>query len=74
MDTAEKYTDPNKIFAVRDTFPGTFENLPEDVQENLDYILFGLESVVRHLPDPDLNDKAPAFSASIGKSPRSVLR
>lgn len=45
--------DPDVIYAVLDTFPQNFEKLPEDVQENLDYILFGLESVVRHLPDPD---------------------
>ncbi len=45
--------DGDVILAVLDEHPGQFENLPEDVQENLDYILFGLESVVRHLPDPD---------------------
>ena len=45
--------DADVIRAVLDAFPQAFENLPEDVQENLDYILFGLESVVRHLPDPE---------------------
>ena len=45
--------DGDVIRAVLDEHPGQFENLPEDVQENLDYILFGLESVVRHLPNPD---------------------
>jgi hypothetical protein len=45
--------DKDVIFAVLEAHPGQFENLPEDVQENLDYILFGLESVVRHLPDPE---------------------
>ncbi len=45
--------DGDVIRAVLDAHPGQFENLPEDVQENLDYILFGLESVVRHLPDPE---------------------
>ncbi|MBO4770847.1 MAG: DUF4116 domain-containing protein [Clostridia bacterium] len=45
--------DPDVIRAVLDAFPGQFENLPEDVQEDLDVILFGLESVVKHLPDPD---------------------
>ena len=45
--------DPDVVYAVLDTFPKSFEKLPEDVQENLDYIIFGLESVVRHLPDPD---------------------
>ena len=45
--------DADVIFAVLKAHPGQFENLPEDVQENLDYILFGLESIVRHLPDPE---------------------
>ena len=45
--------DGDVIRAVLDEHPGQFENLPEDVQENLDYILFGLESVVRNLPDPE---------------------
>ncbi len=45
--------DKDVIYAVLEAHPGQFENLPEDVQENLDYILFGLESVVRHLPDPE---------------------
>ena len=45
--------DADVIRTVLDEHPGQFENLPEDVQENLDYILFGLESVVRHLPNPD---------------------
>ena len=45
--------DGDVIRAVLDAHPGQFENLPEDVQENLDYILFGLESVVKHLPDPE---------------------
>ena len=45
--------DPDVIYAILDTFPQSFERLPEDVQENLNYILFGLESVVGHLPDPD---------------------
>ncbi len=45
--------DADVIRAVLDEHPGQFENLPEDVQENLDYILFGLESVVKHLPDPE---------------------
>ena len=44
--------DDEVIRAVLDAHPGQFENLPEDVQEDLDYILFGLESVVKHLPDP----------------------
>ena len=45
--------DKDVILAVLEAYPGQFENLPEDVQENLDYILFGLESVARHLPDPE---------------------
>ena len=45
--------DDEVIRAVLDAHPGQFENLPEDVQEDLDYILFGLESVVKHLPDPE---------------------
>ena len=45
--------DGDVIRAVLDEHPGQFENLPDDVQENLDYILFGLESVVKHLPDPE---------------------
>ena len=45
--------DGDVIRAVLDAYPGQFENLPEDVQEDLDYILFGLESVVRNLPDPE---------------------
>ena len=45
--------DGDVIRAVLDAHPGQFENLPEDVQENLDYILFGLESVVKNSPDPD---------------------
>jgi hypothetical protein len=45
--------DGDVIRAVLDAHPGQFENLPEDVQEDLDHILFGLESVVRHLPDPE---------------------
>ena len=45
--------DNDVIRAVLDLYPGQFENLPEDVQEDLDYILFGLESVVKHLPDPE---------------------
>ena len=45
--------DGDVIRAVLDAHPGQFENLPEDVQEDLDYILFGLESVVKHLPDPE---------------------
>ena len=45
--------DSDVIRAVLDTFPSAFERLPDDVQENLDHILFGLESVVRHLPDPE---------------------
>ncbi len=45
--------DGDVIRAVLNAHPGQFENLPDDVQENLDYILYGLESVVRHLPDPD---------------------
>ncbi len=45
--------DADVIRAVLDEHPGQFENLPEDVQEELDYILFGLESVVKHLPDPE---------------------
>ena len=45
--------DADVIRTVLDEHPGQFENLPEDVQENLDYILFGLESVVRNLPDPE---------------------
>ncbi|MBR3382246.1 MAG: DUF4116 domain-containing protein [Clostridia bacterium] len=45
--------DGDVIRAVLDTYPGQFENLPEDVQEDLDHILFGLESVVRNLPDPE---------------------
>lgn len=45
--------DPEVIRTVLDTFPGQFENLPEDVQDNLEYALFGLESVVKHLPDPE---------------------
>ncbi len=45
--------DNDVILAVLDAHPGQFENLPEDVQENLDFILFGLESVVKHLPDPE---------------------
>ena len=45
--------DGDVIRAVLDAYPGQFENLPEDVQEDLDHILFGLESVVRNLPDPE---------------------
>ena len=45
--------DGDVIHAVLDACPGQFENLPEDVQEDLDFILFGLESVVRNLPDPE---------------------
>ena len=45
--------DGDVIRAVLDAHPGQFENLPEDVQEDLDFILFGLESVVKHLPDPE---------------------
>ncbi|MBR6198768.1 MAG: DUF4116 domain-containing protein [Spirochaetales bacterium] len=45
--------DGDVIRTVLDAYPGQFENLPDDVQEDLDYILFGLESVVRHLPDPN---------------------
>jgi hypothetical protein len=45
--------DDEVIRAVLDAHPGQFENLPEDVQEDLGYILFGLESVVKHLPDPE---------------------
>ena len=45
--------DGDVIRAVLDACPGQFENLPEDVQEDLDHILFGLESVVRNLPDPE---------------------
>lgn len=45
--------DGDVIRAVLEAYPGQFENLPEDVQEDLDYILFGLESVVRNLPDPE---------------------
>ncbi len=45
--------DADVIRAVLDAHPGQFENLPVDVQEDLDTILFGLESVVRHLPDPN---------------------
>ena len=45
--------DGDVIRAVLDEHPGQFENLPEDVQEDLEYILFGLESVVKHLPDPE---------------------
>ena len=45
--------DGDVIRAVLDANPSQFENLPEDVQEDLDYILFGLESVVKHLPDPE---------------------
>ena len=45
--------DKDVILAVLDAHPGQFENLPEDVQEDLDTILFGLESVVKHLPDPE---------------------
>ena len=45
--------DGEVIRAVLEAFPGQFENLPEDVQEDLDYVLFGLESVVKHLPDPE---------------------
>lgn len=45
--------DKDVILAVLDAHPGQFENLPEDVQEDLDFILFGLESVVKHLPDPE---------------------
>ena len=45
--------DGDVIRAVLDEHPGQFENLPEDVQEDLDTILFGLESVVRNLPDPE---------------------
>ena len=45
--------DGDVIRAVLDAHPGQFENLPADVQEDLDYILFGLESVVRNLPVPD---------------------
>ncbi len=49
----EMQNDADVIRAVLDAFPGQFENLPEDVQEDLDVILFGLESVVKHLPDPE---------------------
>lgn len=45
--------DGDVIRALLDAYPGRFENLPDDVQENLDYILFGLESVVKNLPDPE---------------------
>ncbi len=45
--------DSDVIRAVLGAYPGQFENLPEDVQEDLDHILFGLESVVKHLPDPE---------------------
>ncbi|MBP5208305.1 MAG: DUF4116 domain-containing protein, partial [Clostridia bacterium] len=45
--------DADVIRVVLDEHPGQFENLPEDVQEDLDFILFGLESVVRNLPDPE---------------------
>ena len=45
--------DGDVIRAVLEAYPGQFENLPEDVQEDLDFILFGLESVVKHLPDPE---------------------
>ena len=45
--------DGDVIRAVLDACPGQFENLPEHVQEDLDHILFGLESVVRNLPDPE---------------------
>ena len=45
--------DGDVIRAVLDAHPGQFENLPDDVQKDLDYILFGLESVVKHLPDPE---------------------
>jgi len=45
--------DGDVIRSVLDAHPGQFENLPEDVQEDLDFILFGLESVVKHLPDPE---------------------
>ena len=45
--------DGDVIRAVLDAQPGQFENLPDDVQENLDYQLYGLESVVRNLPDPE---------------------
>ncbi len=45
--------DADVIRTVLDAHPGQFENLPQDVQEDFDYILFGLESVVRHLPDPE---------------------
>ncbi|MBQ6182459.1 MAG: DUF4116 domain-containing protein [Clostridia bacterium] len=45
--------DGDVIRAVLEAYPGQFENLPEDVQEDIDHILFGLESVVRNLPDPE---------------------
>jgi hypothetical protein len=45
--------DDDVIRAVLEAHPGQFENLPDDVQEDLDYILFGLESVIKHLPDPE---------------------
>lgn len=45
--------DGDVVRAVLDAYPGQFENLPEDVQDDLDHILFGLESVVKHLPDPE---------------------
>jgi hypothetical protein len=81
--------DADVIFAVLEAHPGQFENLPEDVQENLDYILFGLESVVRHLPDPEeysFFDDAPSeyymdfeqaeddFLDMLESIPREVLR
>ena len=45
--------DGDVIRVVLDAHPGQFENLPDEVQEDLDYILLGLESVVKHLPDPE---------------------
>ena len=69
--------DKDVIFAVLDAHPGQFENLPEDVQENLDYILFGLESVVRHLPDPDnysfFDDSTSEYYADFGQAEEDFL-
>ncbi|MBO4869138.1 MAG: DUF4116 domain-containing protein [Clostridia bacterium] len=81
--------DKDVIRAVLDAFPGQFENLPEDVQEDLDVILFGLESVVKHLPDPenysffedstseyyaDYDQAAEDFLDILESIPREVLR